>query len=71
MTEDLKARSWTTGMATVQALKDVALAQGKCAVVSTRGETYRLLQWNSANRAANGIFGWHDTGTNLAQVIGM
>ena len=53
--EDLKANGWITGKAAVRALKDVALAQGKCAVVFTRGGTYRLLQCNSAGSGCE----WH------------
>ena len=75
--EDLMAKRWTTGKAAVQALKDVALAQGKCAVVSTRGGTYRLLQCNSASsgcewhirlaryRNKHGPGYWHVTDGNL------
>lgn len=75
--EDLKTQRWATGRAAVQAIKDLALAQGKCAVVSNRGGTFRLLQCDSAIigcewyvklarfRNENGPGDWHVTVGNL------
>ena len=75
--EDLKAKRWTTGKAAVQTLKDVAFAQGKCVVVSTRGGATCLLQCNSASsgsewhirlaryRNKHGPGDWHVTDGNL------
>ncbi|KAL7685410.1 hypothetical protein Plhal304r1_c031g0101411 [Plasmopara halstedii] len=41
--EKLKQKRWTRGKGAVRAIKDVALAQGKCIIVINRGGTFRLL----------------------------
>ena len=62
---------WGSGKAAVQAIKDVALSQRKCAVVPKKGGTYRLLQCDSASTAVRGMFALHDTGTKWDFEIGM
>ncbi|CEG50362.1 Zinc finger, SWIM-type [Plasmopara halstedii] len=75
--EELKQKRLTNGKEAVRAIKDVALAKGKCAIVINRGRTFRLLQCDSATigcewhvrlarfRSRNHQGDWHVTGGNL------
>ncbi|KAL7683058.1 hypothetical protein Plhal304r1_c044g0124491 [Plasmopara halstedii] len=78
--EELKQKRWTNGKEAVRAMKDVALAQGKCAIVINRGGTFRLLQCDSAAircewhvrlarfRSKSHPGDWHVTGGNPVTV---
>ncbi|KAL7683460.1 hypothetical protein Plhal304r1_c041g0119181 [Plasmopara halstedii] len=53
--EELKQKRWTNGKEAVRAIKDVAVAPEKRAIVSNREGTFRLLQCDSATIACV----WH------------
>ena len=61
--DSLMRDRWGSGKAAIQAIKDVALSQGKCAVVPKKGGAYRLLQYGIASTAVSGMFALHDNGT--------
>ncbi|KAL7690948.1 hypothetical protein Plhal304r1_c010g0037991 [Plasmopara halstedii] len=53
--EELKQKRWTNDKEAVRAIKNAALAQGKCAIVINRGGTSRLIQCDSATIGCE----WH------------
>ncbi len=75
--ESLRLERWASGKVAVQAIKDIALQQGKRAVVAKKGGTFRLLECDSAStgcewnvrlarfRSKTGPGDWHVTDGNL------
>lgn len=73
----LFSQRWPSGKTAVQAIQDVALAQGKHATVVIRGGTYRLMKCDSVStgctwyvrlarlRSADGPRDWHVTQCDL------
>ena len=51
--DKLKVQRWATEKSIIEVTKDAALAQGKCAFVSTRDSTLRLLQSIANSRERN------------------